>query len=235
MSRTVVVTGGSKGIGRAVAERFAQAGDTVVVCGRSLEALHEMAASFRQRFPASTLWTSQADLSQSAGVSAFAQFVLQHTQQVDVLVNNAGVFVQAAAVDAKEGQLESQLDMNLKSAFYLTQALVKGMKAKRTGHVFNICSVASLMAYPNGALYSISKFALYGFSQALRKELMADGIKVTSVIPGATWSDSWKGVQLPAERLMPASDVAEMIFAAASLSPASVVEEIVMRPQLGDL
>jgi len=98
-----------------------------------------------------------------------------------------------------------------------------------------MCSVASLIAYPNGGSYSISKFALLGFSKVLREELKEFGIKVTSIMPGATWSNSWAGVDLPKDRLMMANDVAQVILSAIKMSDSAVIEDIVLRPQLGDL
>lgn len=98
-----------------------------------------------------------------------------------------------------------------------------------------MCSIASKIAYPNGGSYSISKFALLGFSKVLREELKPTGIKVTSILPGATWSNSWAGVDLPEDRLMQAHDIAIPVWSALSMSPSAVVEEITIRPQLGDL
>ena len=103
------------------------------------------------------------------------------------------------------------------------------------GHIFNICSVASLQAYNDGGSYSISKFALNGFSQNLRHELKAHNVKVTAVFPGAVFTDSWAGFDNSANRIMEADDIASMIAACTRLSAAAVPEEIVMRPQLGDL
>jgi short-subunit dehydrogenase len=109
------------------------------------------------------------------------------------------------------------------------------MKARRQGHVFNICSIASIKAYPNGGSYAISKFALLGFTKVLREELKEDGIRVTAVLPGATRTSSWDAVPLPEERFMKPEDVADAVFGAYSLSPRSVVEEVLIRPQLGDI
>ena len=100
------------------------------------------------------------------------------------------------------------METNVYSAYYLTKHLLTAMKAKQKGHIINICSIASKIAYPNGGSYSISKFALLGFSKVLREELKSEGIKVTAILPGATWSDSWKGTTLPPERLMEAKDIA---------------------------
>ena len=116
-----------------------------------------------------------------------------------------------------------------------TRLLLPGMMARKTGHIFNMCSVASLKAYSNGGAYSISKFALAGFSANLREEMKAFGIKVTTVYPGAAYTDSWAGSGVDPQRIMEAGDVADMVLAASRLSPQATVEEILLRPQLGDL
>jgi short-subunit dehydrogenase len=137
--------------------------------------------------------------------------------------------------DEADGQLEQQLNTNLFSAYHLTRDLLPSMLAKGSGHIFNICSIASLNAYEYGGSYSISKFALLGFSKNLRLELKDSGIKVTAVCPGAVFTNSWAGSGVDPNRIMEANDIAKMIYAATQLSPQAVVEDIVMRPQLGDL
>jgi short-subunit dehydrogenase len=134
-----------------------------------------------------------------------------------------------------EGALEQMINTNLYSAYHLTRALLPAMMAAKEGHIFNMCSIASLQAYANGGAYSISKFALMGFSKNLREELKQYNIKVTAVYPGATMTDSWSGSGVDPHRIMKAGDVANMIYTAAFLSPQACVEEILLRPQLGDL
>jgi NADP-dependent 3-hydroxy acid dehydrogenase YdfG len=109
------------------------------------------------------------------------------------------------------------------------------MMERRSGHIFNLCSIASLHAYDNGGAYSISKFALYGFNKNLREEMKPHNIKVTAVIPGAVLTDSWEGFDNSSKRIMEADDIAKMIFTCTQLSPAACVEDIVIRPQSGDL
>jgi short-subunit dehydrogenase len=109
------------------------------------------------------------------------------------------------------------------------------MMAQKHGHIFNICSIASLQAYANGGSYSISKFALAGFSKNLREEMKPYGVKVTAVYPGAAFTDSWSGSGVDPLRIMEAGDIAEIVYAASQLSPRATVEDIVLRPQLGDL
>jgi short-subunit dehydrogenase len=109
------------------------------------------------------------------------------------------------------------------------------MKSRGQGHIFNMCSVASLKAYPNGGSYSISKYALLGFSENLREELKPFSIKVTSVCPGATYTPSWEGSGVEPGRIMEAADIAAMIWGAYSLSPQANVDTIVLRPVKGDI
>jgi short-subunit dehydrogenase len=234
MNKKIVVTGGTKGLGRAIAEQFARQGFDVCVCARTEADLTAMHSDW-QVYKEVELLTFAADMGKKWEVWDFAQFVLAKWPTFNVLVNNAGLFLPGAVSEESEGVLQTLLETNLYSAYHLTRALLPALLTQKRGHVFNMCSVASLMAYPNGGSYSISKYALLGFSKALREEMKPKGIKVTAVMPGATWSDSWQGVDEPTERLMQPSDIAKLVWAAYDLSDSAVVEDIVLRPQLGDL
>jgi short-subunit dehydrogenase len=235
MNKLIVVTGGTKGIGRAIIETFARNGFDVVTCARNAQDLQQLQHKIKQAFPSIQLYIQQADLSKKSEVNRFASFVMGLQRKMDVLVNNAGYFVPGQIHNEPEGTLETMMDTNLYSAYYLTRQLLPGMMEVKEGYVFNICSIASIMAYPNGGAYSITKFALYGLTKVLREEMKPFGIRVTAVLPGATLTASWEGVDLPAERFMKAADVAEAMYSAFALSRQSVVEEIIIRPQLGDL
>jgi NADP-dependent 3-hydroxy acid dehydrogenase YdfG len=174
-------------------------------------------------------------VSKKDDVKLFADFVLQQFDKIDVLINNAGVFLGGQMHNEAEGTLEKMIDTNLYSAYYLTRHLVPNMQQHNGGHIFNICSIASFVAYPHGSSYAVSKFAMLGFSKSLREEMKPYGIKVCSVMPGATLTESWSGVDIPKERFMPAEDVAKMVYSVYQLSDRTDVEEIVLRPQLGDL
>ncbi|MFN8887681.1 MAG: SDR family oxidoreductase [Cyclobacteriaceae bacterium] len=233
MNKLAVVTGGTKGIGRAIIERFSEAGFDIATCARKEAELNELKLAIEKKHPVKVT-ICLADMSNKDQIQQFAEKVKQ-LQPVDVLVNNAGYFIPGSVLDEADGALESMINTNLYSAYHLSRLLVPAMRARKSGHVFNMCSIASIMAYPNGGSYAISKFALLGFSKVLREELKAHGVRVTSVLPGATLTASWDGVDLPDERLMKPEDVAETIFSAYSISKRSVVEEILIRPQLGDL
>ncbi len=127
------------------------------------------------------------------------------------------------------------INIHVYSAYYLTRQLIAGMIEHKDGYIFNMCSIASIIAYPNGGSYSVAKFALYGMTKVLREEMKTHGIRVTAILPGATLTASWEGVDLPAERFSKPDDVAQAVYGAYHMSRQSVVEEIIIRPQLGDL
>lgn len=176
----------------------------------------------------------QVDVSKKNEIIEFANWCLSFGKP-HVLINNAGQFVAGNIYNEEENILEHLIETNLYSAYHLTRQLLPTMMAAQQGHIFNICSIASLQAYTQGGSYSISKFALLGFSKNLRQELMPYNIKVTSVMPGAVYTNSWAGSGINPNRIMQDTDIAKMVLAASQLSMQACAEEIVIRPQLGDL
>lgn len=235
MNKLIVVTGGSKGIGRVIIEKFMVNGFDAVTCARRKDELNAVERELNSRFPDRKFYYQTADVSRPEEVKRFAAFVTELNRGVDVLVNNAGYFVPGSIADEPEGTLENMMNANLFSAYHITRALLPVMKHQRNGHVFNMCSIASIKAYANGGSYAITKFALLGFSKCLREELKEWNIRVTAVMPGATRTASWDGVNLPEDRFMKPEDVADMVYASWAISGRSVVEEILIRPQLGDI
>ena len=230
----VVITGASQGIGFAIAEIFANAGYTLSLCSKTKENIAAAGNSLAVKYPHATIHFTHADLSKKEQCTQFANWCLEKGSPT-ILINNAGFFSPGNIQDEADNALEQQMAVNLYSAYHTTRALLPAMLKMGKGHIFNICSIASLNAYAQGGSYSISKFALLGFSKNLRLELKDKGIKVTAVCPGATYTNSWNGSGIDPMRIMESEDIAKMVFAAAHLSPQAVVEDIVMRPQLGDL
>ncbi len=235
MNKLIVVSGGTKGIGRAIIEEFVRHNFDVATCARSEEDLAQLKKEIKKMSPKAAIHTFKADLSKREQVDAFASFVHDLGRQVDVLVNNTGIFIPGTVHEEAEGALETMINTNLYSAYHLSRAIIPKMKEAKSGHVFNICSIASIVAYANGGSYAISKFAMYGMSKVLREEMKPHGVRVTAVLPGATLTASWESVDLPEERFISVEDVSTMAWAAYSLSPRSVVEDIIIRPQLGDI
>jgi short-subunit dehydrogenase len=234
MNKILVVTGGTKGIGRAIVEKFSANGFDAVVSARNKNDLQSLKADVEKRF-GNSVHVFSGDMSITSEVKAFGEFVLTLNRNVDVLVNNAGYFVPGEICNEPEGQLESMINANLYSAYHMTRTLSALLKQNKDGHIFNMCSIASFKAYANGGSYAISKFAMLGLTKCLREELKPHGIRVTAIMPGATKTASWEGVDLPDSRFMKIEDVADAVYGAYALSKNSVVEEIVIRPQLGDI
>ncbi len=235
MNKLIAVSGGTKGIGRAIVEEFVAKGFDAVVCARNRAELTSVKNELEQKYPGITVLVQATDMAVKEQVKAFAEYINSLQRPVTVLVNNAGYFVPGEIATEEEGALEKMMEANVYSAYHLTRGLVASMKANKGGHIFNMCSIASIKAYANGGSYAITKFALLGFSKCLREELKQDGIRVTAILPGATKTASWDGVDLPDERFMRSEDVAEIVYASYALSSRSVVEEILIRPQLGDI
>jgi len=230
-----IITGASRGLGKAIAEKYAGGGYNLCLISRSAEALQRTADELAVKYPSIKVWSHAFDLGDKQQAIQCGEWILELGITVDILVNNAGQFIPGSVYDEADGVLEKMIAVNLYSAYHLTRVLLSGMMARKEGHIFNLCSIASLKAYPNGGSYSISKFALAGFSKNLREELKPHGIKVTAVYPGAAYTDSWAGSGIDPVRIMEAGDIAEMVYAASRLSAQAAVEEIVLRPQLGDL
>jgi len=230
-----LITGGTKGIGAAIANILLTHDVDVHINARNSDDLKAQSEKFRIAFPSRKITWSANDLSTKEGVQSLVDDYNGAHQSLDILVNNAGVFLPGETCEEEEGTLQKMIETNLYSAYHLTRAMLPQILNSKNGHIFNMCSIASKIAYPNGGSYSISKFALYGYTKVLREELKEKGVKVTAILPGATWSNSWAGVDLPHSRLIEANDIAISVLSAVQMSPSAVVEEIVVRPQLGDL
>lgn len=235
MPFTALITGATKGIGRALAETFAEHGCHLVLSARNEKALKAIQATFTEKYPEISVFIKAADLKQVTQVEELIQFVNDACPKLDVLINNAGIFYQAPLLEEPENRLSEMMDLNLFAPYYLCRAFAPQMRTNGQGHIFNICSIASQTVFPGSGSYAITKFALLGLTKALRQELLDSKVKVTAVLPGATWTASWEASGVPPERLMAAKEVAEAVWQVWKIGPSAVVEEIVLRPQLGDL
>lgn len=226
--KKVVITGIGKGIGLAVAHRFAQAGYHIVGCAgaRSI-------AELQQAQPGWQLHV--CDVSDRAQLRAFAAAAEATPGHVEIIVNNAGRFMPGSILAEADDAFDAQIATNLASAYQLCRALVPGMVNRASGTVVNICSTASITAYVNGGSYCISKFGLLGMTRVLREELKDKNVRVIAVLPGAVKTASWEGTPLPDSRFMQPADIAEAIYAACALPQGTVVEELLLRPMRGDI
>jgi NADP-dependent 3-hydroxy acid dehydrogenase YdfG len=231
----VVVTGASQGIGAAIARAFSAEipGVRLALVARNAANLALVARSCA-RLGAVT-GAFPCDVTDEAAVAEMEAAVRRRFGAVDVLVNNAGKYAGLPFLATSAADFERILSANLRSLFLVTRAFAPGMVRRRRGDIFNMGSVAGLTAYPGSPAYSAAKFGVTGLSRSLRAEFKDKGVRVCCVYPGATFSPSWKGSGVPAERMMPAEDVARAFVALYGMTRRTVVEEIVLRPQKGDL
>ena len=232
----VLITGASQGIGAAIAKVFAaELPCRLALIGRNEKNLAKVAATCRKLQPKAAVETFLCDVSDEASVAALGAAVTQRFGRVDVLVNNAGKFRAKPFLELSVAEFDGQIADNLRSLFLVSRAFVPGMVRRGRGDVFNLGSIAGLQAYPNGSAYCAAKFGVTGLTKVMRAELKDKGVRVCAVLPGAVATPSWDGSGVPTERMMPAEDIARAILAAHRLSRRTVVEDIVLRPQLGDL
>ncbi|MEN8248250.1 MAG: SDR family oxidoreductase [Bacteroidota bacterium] len=234
MNKAVAVTGGTKGIGRAIITLFADKGFDIITCSRSEADLAGLKTELENKNPEIRFEGVEADISTKEGANKFVDFAQTHLTNLLALVNNTGVFIPGQIHQEEDGVFEKTMNTNVSSAYYVTRGLIHNIMNNQ-GHIFNICSTASITPYINGGSYCVSKYALLGMTKVLREEMKEHDVKVTAIIPGATLTESWEGTDLPEERFMNPEDVAHAIWSAFSMSERSVVEEVIIRPQLGDI
>lgn len=231
----ILITGASQGIGAAIAKVFAKElpGARLALVARNARNLASVQRSCVKLGAVAEVFA--CDVADEVAVAALTEAVTRRFKTVDVLINNAGVFVAAPFLETKVADFDRIVAANLRSAFLVTRAFVPTMVARKHGDVFFMSSIAGLEAYPNSAAYCAAKFAVTGLAKVLREETRTAGVRVCCVHPGATWSPSWSASGVAEERIMSAEDVARAFLDVYRLGRRTVVEEIVLRPQLGDL
>jgi NAD(P)-dependent dehydrogenase (short-subunit alcohol dehydrogenase family) len=170
-----------------------------------------------------------------AAVAEAAASVHEAWGTPNVLVNNAGAFTPAPFDETTAAAFREQVDVNLTAAFVVTKAFLDGMRTRGRGHVFYMASVAGQQAYPGSVAYCAAKHGLVGLARVVREETKLDGVRVTTLLPGATRTPSWEGTDLPESRFMSPDDIAQTVVDAYHLSDRTVLEEVVLRPQEGDV
>jgi len=230
-----VITGATKGIGRATALKLAKDGFNLILGARTEHSIHELVDFLAAEYPAQQFTGLATDVANETDLKKLVEFALHQFPEIDVLVNNAGIFIPSGILDEEEGSLETQWAINVKAAHYLCKAFGKKMRENQRGHIFNICSIAGKVPVATAGSYSVTKFALVGLTNVLREELKPNKVKVTAVIPGSTLTDSWSGTTLPAELFVQAEDVALAISAAIQMSSGANVDEIVITPLTGQI
>lgn len=225
---TALITGASAGIGRAITKLFIDKGFHVIAVARDQNKLEQLKAEVSDSMKCSIY---SCDVSSPAEINEVFSKITNEHSTIDMLVNNAGIFIPGAITQEETGVYEQTMRTNIDSAYHISRYCVPFIP--QGGYIFNMCSTASKVGYPDGGSYCISKFALLGLTKALRLELKGK-LAVSAVMPGATLTNSWAGTTEPESRFMRPEDVALSIWAAWQIRAHTVMEEILLRPHLGD-
>lgn len=221
--RIAVVTGASRGIGRAVVERLATAGATVVAVARTKTALDELAAAAAGRVD-----PFAADITDPRAVAALGDHVLGRYGRIDLLINNAGVGHYAPVDELDPEQWDQMMAVNLKGAFLCCRTFVPAMKQRRSGHIINVASVAGLVTFPGGSGYCASKWGMIALTETLMQELKPFEIKVSAICPGSVQT-GFAGRPVKDYSLRP-GDVADLVATVAAQPAGVIVNQLVVRP-----
>lgn len=232
----VWITGASRGIGLAIAEKIAETDAKLILTASSAKSFKDLSDKLKLN---KNVYLFPADFSSEDETYALAEKILQNFPQIDVLINNAGVGYFDMVENFKISDLNRTLNINLKSAFICSQSAVKSMKAKKSGVIMNIASIASFTHYPENSMYSASKSALSAFGKCLREEVRHHNIKVINIYPGAVLTDIWEEewVKKFSDKMIKVESLADLVYQTLLLCkyPDMLIEEIVVRPQFGDL
>ncbi|GAA4210063.1 3-oxoacyl-ACP reductase FabG [Pedobacter jeongneungensis] len=223
-----VITGATKGIGRAISLKLAQNGYDLILVARGeddLNALKHELTPYRN-----AVVIHQADCSVKEEVYAFLNSTVIDFSNVTVLVNNVGIFLPGSLLDEADEIFEKQQHLNLNAGYYISKFFGKKMRSAKQGHIFNICSVASKAPVKNGGSYSVTKAAMLSLNHVLRQELAPHNVKVTAFLPGSTKTSSWEGTTIPDEKFVQPEDIAETLFTILNLSKGVNVDEVLITP-----
>jgi NAD(P)-dependent dehydrogenase (short-subunit alcohol dehydrogenase family) len=193
--QVVIVTGGGRGIGRAIALKFASEGATCVLAGRRMDALH-LAVRECHEAGGSAL-AVKCDVAQEADLAALVEMVTNDKGRIDVLVNNAGVITGGRLDEMDREDIGRMVSVNVWAPLRLTQLVLPHMRKAKGGTIVNVSSIAGRLGVPFYAVYSATKYSMRGFSEALRREVRPDGIHVMAVYPGVTATDMMESAELP--------------------------------------
>jgi len=226
--RNAVITGGSRGIGLAIAEALVTSGAGVAICGRSQETV-DHAVRHLTNLSKSKVVGKVADVRESTDVSSFFEFVDRELGNFDILVNNAGVGIFKSTADLSVEDWRATLETNLSGVFYCCREALQRLKSRKAGYIINISSLAGKNAFAGGAAYNASKFGLNGFSEAMMLDHRYDNVRVSYIMPGSVDTDFSSRSEHSSWKIAPA-DIGGLVLMLLQLPERTLVSRIEVRP-----
>ncbi|MBC7653500.1 MAG: SDR family oxidoreductase [Oligoflexus sp.] len=231
----VLLTGATKGIGKAIALKLADEGNNLAICARNIKELESFKIELTTKHKNIKVFIKAVDCAVKEEVMAFADDALNVFENIEVLINSVGVFKPSFILDEDDEVLDFHMKTNLYAPYYLYKKLAPSMKERRSGHIFNICSVASLEAIANAGSYCVTKSALLSLNNIMRAELMEHDVKVTAILPGSTLTNSWEGTEISKDEFIQPEDVANTISQILKMSRGANVEQVIIKPIHGQV
>jgi NAD(P)-dependent dehydrogenase (short-subunit alcohol dehydrogenase family) len=226
--KVALVTGGTRGIGKAIAQKLASLGANVSICGRDEDALQRTAKELESR--GAHMHAQKADISRNGDVTALVETTEKKLGAISILVNNAGIGMFGPVFEKTEEDFDRVMNTNLKGVFLVTRAVAPGMIARKSGDIINISSLAGKNTFANGALYCASKWGLQGLTGCMAEDLRGFGIRVSAICPGSVATEfSGRGPK-DANKVLSAEDVAHAVAMVLTQGPQSFISEVDLRP-----
>ncbi|MBC8256917.1 MAG: SDR family oxidoreductase [Candidatus Marinimicrobia bacterium] len=233
MSEAAVITGASSGVGKSLAIQLSEAGYKVVLAARSKNKLNAIAEEIRKK--GGSCLVVPTDVSQSEQIDNLKERALGFGD-ISIVINNAGLGKFCKIEEVTIEDWDSQLDVNLRASFLVSQAFISDMKQREKGALVFMNSVAGKKGYPYSAAYVASKYGMRGLADSMREELRENNIRVISIHPGAVDTPFWDGteVNFPREEMLDVHTLAQSIVHAIQSPGNFTVEELVVRRTAGD-
>ncbi len=234
-NKVAIITGASKGIGLATAYKFAQEGSDLMLIARSKELLEDIAKKIQKKYKVKVVFAS-SDIAKYEEIEKATDIFTKNFSKLDILINNAGRGIFNYIQNGSVKEWQEIIDLNLTGLIYLTHLSANLMIKEKKGHIINISSVAGRIGIPGWSVYCATKWAVIGFSESIRKELLKYNIKVTVIEPGVVKTD-W-GENMPDEwviqrgkmNALTPEDVAEAIFYVVTQPENVSINELLIRP-----
>lgn len=226
--KTALVTGGTRGIGRAIAEKLLEAGAAVAVCGRSVVPIEQAVGEMAARTGGKVVGKA-ADVGSSEQVAELFRFTDEHLGGLDILVNNAGVGVFRSLADLDPRDWRRIIDTNLTGAYFCSREALFRFRKRGGGYLINISSLAGKNPFAGGAAYNASKFGLNGFSEAVMLDHRYDGVRVSYIMPGSVDTEFGSGSGGADWKIWP-GDIAEIVLMLLRMPERTLVSRVEVRP-----
>ena len=233
--KNALITASTKGMGRAIAIAFAKEGVNLAICSRNGDDLLAFKKELSAINPAIKVFTRVTDCSIKQQLLEFANAAKKELGFIGIIVNSVGMYQHSSILDDGVEAFEKQVNTNLMPAYELYRYFGKAMMAAHEGHIFTICSVASINPIAEAGTYSVTKYALLGLNKVMKLEMQSYGVKVTAIIPGSTLTNSWEGMTVDKDKMVLPEDIASAVINTYKMSAGANVDEIIIRPVYGQI